>query len=684
MGKIWTTAFSHRKERNFELLISLLVLQFAALLLLFSRIFGDTDSACLICDFFLFIAASLAIIFHLRSKFNSALNLFFTVPFFVYGYYISDYTLHLTSPDTIYLSAFWLLAGAFFLLYFSETDSKPLLYSAISIFTIGLHIIKARQNFEYQSITNASLPHPILVFVLIFAAGFFVRLKFFNRAQRLQEKLKSTKYSVSKVIGESGFPIAEIKAERDDEGNIEELVIEKINTSFESLFNIRLAEVKGQEANFIFSLALRDNFDLNNLLLTNRFVANEFYAPKLEIWLKFNVLRPEDNTFFIILEDITKEKKHQENLESNKQRYKALLEAIPDMFFVIGKDGIYEDFVVKESDLFKLEEANIVGSSIFDVGFPKNMAKKIMKCIQSCINNNSIEIIEYSLQTPNGTYLFEMRLAKLNAHSVISVARDITRRKNAEFNLERAKKKAEESDRLKSAFLTNLSHEIRTPLNIIINFTRMLAESELANPDRLELSDAISQNGRQLLNMIDNTIHLSKIETDTVDVSMRFCPVNTVMRDIFNKHRIHIPDTRQVKMFMNLDVPNSTFGFTTDQRLLSETLSILVDNAVKYTNSGEIHLSYEMLGTDAIRFKISDTGIGISQEEMDNIFIRFYRVKNSINEMTSGSGIGLSIAQHYVQLLGGELKLESTPDVGTTFIFDLPFMEGRGYLRIVS
>jgi signal transduction histidine kinase len=135
---------------------------------------------------------------------------------------------------------------------------------------------------------------------------------------------------------------------------------------------------------------------------------------------------------------------------------------------------------------------------------------------------------------------------------------------------------------------------------------------------------------------------------------------------------------------MNLDVPNSTFGFTTDQRLLSETLSILVDNAVKYTNSGEIHLSYEMLGTDAIRFKISDTGIGISQEEMDNIFIRFYRVKNSINEMTSGSGIGLSIAQHYVQLLGGELKLESTPDVGTTFIFDLPFMEGRGYLRIVS
>ncbi len=519
---------------------------------------------------------------------------------------------------------------------------------------------------------------------MVFGAGFLVRWKFFSNAQKLDKKLKSTQYSVTKIVGESSFPIVEIKAERDEEGNVDEFKIKKINTAFESLFNIKPAEVKGQEAGYVFSLVLRDNFDLNNLLLTNLSSTNEYYASELDKWLKFNVLRPDDNTFFVIAEDITKEKKQIEKLEINKQRYKTLLVAIPDMFFVIGKDGIYEDFVVKESDIYKLEEANIVGRSIFDVGFPGNMAKKIMKCIQSCINNNSIEIIEYSLQTPNGTYLFEMRLAKLNAGSVISVARDITRRKNAEFDLERAKKKAEESDRLKSAFLANLSHEIRTPLNIIINFTRMLAESELANLDKLELSDAISQNGRQLLNMIDNTIHLSKIETDTVEVSMRFCSVNTLMRDIFNKYRIHIPDARQVKMFMNLDVPNNTFGFTTDQRLLNETLSILVDNAVKYTHSGEIHIGYEMLGVDAVRFRISDTGIGISQEEIENIFIRFYRVKNSINEVTSGSGIGLPIAQHYVQLLGGELKIESTPEVGTTFIFDLPFMEGKGYLRIVS
>ena len=684
MGKLWTAASFHRKDRHFELLISLMVLQVAALFLLFSRISGGNVSPCLICDIFLVIAVFLAIVFQIKNKTGIVLSLFYTIPFFVYGYYISDYSSYLPTSNTVYLSASWLLAGAFFLLYFSETDSRPLLYSLISIATIGFQLLKSDQIFGTQNLANISLPHPILIYIFVFSAGFLVRRKFFNQAQKLHEKLKTTKYSVSKVIGESVSPIAEIRANRDEEGNIDELIVHKVNTAFESLFNIKLADAKGQEANYLFNLVMRDPIDLNNLLLGSLSRVSEFHASKLGIWLKISALRPDDDTFILILENITKEKKNQEKLESSKQRYKVLLEAIPDMFFVIDKDGIYQDFVVKESDLYKLEEANIVGNSIFDVGFPKNMAKKIMKCIQSCIQNSSIEIIEYSLQTPNGTYLFEMRLAKLNSHSVISVARDITRRKNAEFNLERAKKRAEESDRLKSAFLANLSHEIRTPLNIIINFTRMLAETELANLDRLELSDAVSQNGRQLLNMIDNTIHLSKIETDTVDVSLRFCPVNTLMRDIYSRYRVHIPETRQVKMFLNLDVPNSSFGFTTDQRLLNETLGILIDNAIKYTNSGEIHLRYEMLGTNAVRFTVSDTGIGIPQEELENIFIRFYRVKNSVNEMTSGSGIGLPIAQHYVQLLGGELKFESTPDVGTTFTFDLPFMEGKGYLRIVS
>jgi PAS domain S-box-containing protein len=682
--KLWPESSAENKIKLFELFIAVAILGIGTLINLIIKLAGSSGNFCLFCDIGLILIPVLAITCLLNSKINCALNTIFAVPLFVYAYFISDFSIYPQPADTVYQSVGWLLAGAFFLFYFTESETKIVLYSILSAFTLFFQLLKANQFFGFTAGSSILLPHPLIVFLLVVTAGFFLRRKYSKIVAKLTEHLKSTRQGISKVVRETGFPVAEIKAIRDEEGNVLQLKIEKVNNAFESVFNIQLHEVKDQEANYILELVLRDHFDLNKLILYENHKTKEYHASKLDLWFKIHILKPDYNKFFLILEDFTKEKKRLADLENSKKRYKVLLEAIPDMFFVIGKDGTYEDFVVKESDLYKLEDANIVGSSIFDVGFPQNMAEKILKCIQACLKNNSIETIEYSLATPNGTYLFEMRLAKLNSRSVISVARDITRRKTAEFNLEKAKKKAEESDRLKSAFLANLSHEIRTPLNIITNFTRMLAEGGLGSSERLELSDAISQNGTQLLNMIDNTIHLSKIETNSVDIAMNFCPVNAMVRDTYNRYRTLIPDGRKVKMSLDLDVPNPSFGFVTDRRLLLETLQILVDNAIKYTRQGDILLGYEMLGTDAIKFRISDTGIGIPPDETENIFSRFYRVRNEINDMTSGSGIGLPIAQHYVQLLGGELKLESTPGKGTTFWFALPFKEGQGYLRVVS
>jgi signal transduction histidine kinase len=288
------------------------------------------------------------------------------------------------------------------------------------------------------------------------------------------------------------------------------------------------------------------------------------------------------------------------------------------------------------------------------------------------------------MNTPNGTFLFEMRLAKLNAHSVISIARDITKRKTAEFKLEKALIRAEESDRLKSTFLANLSHEIRTPMNIINNFTRILADTDLDPDEKLELTDAISQNGKQLLNMIDNTIHLSKIETQTVEIVKKFCNVNSLMRDTYNKYLILIPDSKNVILNLKINVPNKEFGFETDPNLLGEILSLLVDNAVKYTLSGEINIDYEMIRNEWVKFIVSDTGIGIPENEYQHIFDRFYRIKNEINDTTSGSGLGLPIVQHYVALIGGQLEFESAVGKGSKFWFSLPFKNGKGFLSLVK
>jgi PAS domain S-box-containing protein len=682
--KLWPGQTATVKQRLYEMLVPLVVLLFISLVHFFFNLFNRGIIFCSVCDAGLVLVSFLAIICLVNGKPGCSLNTVFFIPIFVYAYYISDFTIYPQLTSTIYQTVGWLMAGGFFLMYFSESGSRIVLYFILAALTIVLQLLKGNQFFGLFAGTTYMIPHPLVTFTFLFMGGFIIRRRFSALADRLNNEINMARQGISRVVRQATFPVAEIKAERDEQGNVITLRIEKVNHAFESVFNIQLYEVKDQEANYIFELVLRDHFDLNKILLFDAPKVREYHATKLDLWFKIHVLKPGLNSFYVIMEDITKIKKKLAELESSKRRYKVLLEAIPDMFFVIGKDGTYEDFVVKESDLFKVEDANIIGSTIFDVGFPKNMAEKILECIHGCLRNNSIETIEYSLNTPNGTYLFEMRLAKLNSRSVISVARDITRRKTAEFNLEKAKIKAEESDKLKSAFLANLSHEIRTPLNIITNFTRMLADGNMGRDERMELSDAISQNGTQLLNMIDNTIHLSKIETNTVEVTSNFCSINILMRDIYNRFRPHIPDGRQVKMLLDIDVPNQSFGFLTDRRLLLEALQILVDNAVKYTLSGEIKLKYEMLLNEEVKFIVSDTGIGIPKEELENIFSRFYRVKNEVNDVTSGSGIGLPIAQHYIQLLGGELHIESEPGKGTTFWFKLPFREGQGYLRVVS
>lgn len=638
------------------------------------------------CNVVWVVMAALPVICTVNGRISCSLNAVFALPLILYSYYFSDFNRVLPETNNIYITVFWLAVALILLTLYCETGFRMLLFFILGLFTLVLQL------FKYDNLLNSFteykplVAHPIILFVLIFAFLYLIQYHFNSIVKQHKTETQELKKSITKVMQDSGFSIAQLRAERDEAGNIIHLIIERVNNSFESTFNINLYEVQEQKADYIFDLVFKSKFDLNRYVLqSNKNKRNhEYHAFALEKWFWVHVLQPDYQHFFIIFEDITKNKNKIADLEESKRRYKVLLEAIPDMFFVIDKDGTYEDLVIKESALFKVEDANIIGSTIYEVGFPENMADYIYNCIQHSIQSNSIETIEYSMNTPNGTFMFEMRLAKLSSNSVISISRDITKRKTAEFKLEKALIKAEESDRLKSAFLANLSHEIRTPMNVITNFTRILAESELDDQEKMELNDAIALNGKQLLNMIDNTIHLSKIETQSVEITPRFCNVNGLLRDIYNKYFVLVPDSKKIRMSLKTSVPNKEFGFETDPLILSEVLSLLVDNAVKYTLKGEITIDYEMIRNDWVKFIITDTGIGIPVEEHTNIFRRFYRVQNPINNTTSGSGLGLAIVQHYVGLLGGELEFESTPGIGSKFWFAIPFKNGKGFLSVVQ
>lgn len=657
----------------------------AGIIFLLFNLFFKYDDSCLICNIVWMVVALIPIICSINGRINCALNAVFMLPLILYSYYFSDFNHFIPDGENAYNSVFWLSAGIVYLAVYCETGARIRLFYLVGLLTIIFQLYKTGNLENSLTDYNPVVSHPVMVFTFVSIMVYGLKIYFQQIINLYKNEISNFKQSVSKVMQNSHYSIVQMRADRDEAGNIVQLIIERVNNTFESTFKINLYEVQEQKADYIFDLVFKSKFDLNKYILNGLKYRknNEFHAVAIEKWFAINVLQPDFKTFYMVFEDITKQKNHIASLEESKRRYKVLLEAIPDMFFVIDKDGTYQDLVVKESELFKVEDANIIGSTIYDVGFPENMADKIFDCIQEAIKTHSIETIEYSMNTPNGTFMFEMRIAKLNADSVISISRDITKRKTAEFKLEKALVKAEESDRLKSAFLANLSHEIRTPMNVITNFTRILAESDLDAQERMELNDAITLNGKQLLNMIDNTIHLSKIESQSIEVVNRFCNLNQLLRDVYNHYYVLLPDAKDVKMRLKLDVPNKEFGFETDPSILNEVISLLVDNAIKYTLKGEITIGYEMIRNEKVKLMITDTGIGIPPEEHGNIFRRFYRVHNQINNSTSGSGLGLAIVKHYVEMLGGELNFESIPGHGTKFWFELPFTNGRGFLSVV-
>lgn len=640
-------------------------------------------STCPICDLLVAVLALTAVVTALGGKVEGVANMVFFLPVVIYGYYLGDIYLRPDTAESIYHSVWILLAGLIYLFNYSRSEIKIGIYFLVAMATLLVHLSFAghlNDSFFYYSPITAN---PLFLFVVFAAVVYALRFKGRRTIRQLKDELRLNAQGLEQVIQRSSYLICRIAAERDEEGNIERLLVKKVNNAFEAAFKRSLYELQDQEANYIFRLIFSGGFDVNSLIFFNKKKAIEFYSEKWERWYKVQVLNPRYNQYYLIFEDISAVKREIAQLKANERRYKVLLEAIPDIFYVIDRDGIFEDFVIKESDVLKMSDLNIIGKTLFNVGYPRDLANKIYECLLYCLEHGTIETIEYAMNTPNGTFIFEMRLARLNEDSVISIARDITKRKTIEFDLEKALKRAKASDRLKSAFLKNLSHEIKTPMNIITNFSQMLVDPDLEAEERFEVVNQISANGQQLLNMIDNTVHLAKIETDGLELSKTFCKVNQLLRDVYNIYFPLIPDNLDLRLSTEFAVKNPEFGFVTDFELLRSSMIILADNAVKFTRQGQIVIGYEMLHSKAIRFFVKDTGVGIPEDEFENIFSRFYRVPNEINRSTTGSGIGLSIAQHYVELLGGAIRLQSKEGEGSIFWFDLPLEGVKGYMELV-
>ena len=236
--------------------------------------------------------------------------------------------------------------------------------------------------------------------------------------------------------------------------------------------------------------------------------------------------------------------------------------------------------------------------------------------------------------------------------------------------LEEARNRAEESDRLKAAFLANLSHEIRTPMNGILGFANLLRKPGLTNEKTGQYISIIEESGKRLLAIIRDLVEISKIEAEQLKVSVDLFNINRTLEELT---AFMEPECKRkgLELHCYKALPDEHAFVQSDQTKVQQILSNLLKNAIKFTDSGFIKLGYQARDGQ-VRFYVRDTGIGIPLDQQQMIFERFSQGKDPGFRNPDGAGLGLSISKAYVELLGGEMHVESAPGQGSLFSFYLP------------
>ena len=248
------------------------------------------------------------------------------------------------------------------------------------------------------------------------------------------------------------------------------------------------------------------------------------------------------------------------------------------------------------------------------------------------------------------------------AHVITSV--DIDHQKTIEEELIIAKEKAENLDRLKSAFLANMSHEIRTPLNAIVGFASLLVESD-DKKERQDYVDIMQENTELLLQLISDILDLSKIEAGTLDFTMDHLDIKSFCEDIMRNY--DIKEDKPVPVLLTPDLPQ--YYIYTDKKRLMQVITNFINNALKFTNEGQITLEYHYKKeSNEIEFAVTDTGMGIAPDKVNQVFDRFVK----LNSFSKGTGLGLSICRSIIEHLGGTIGVESEMGTGSRFWFTHP------------
>src|SRR5665647_968086 len=381
-------------------------------------------------------------------------------------------------------------------------------------------------------------------------------------------------------------------------------------------------------------------------------------------------------------------KRKQDALAESESKYRLLADNSGDVIFVLDMDLNYtyispavkvlRGFEPEEAIKQKLSEASTPAS------YPK--AVKVLSEIllgksDSPENSDQQKSIELEMIRKDTTTVWTEVKASLITDKnnepigILGVSRDISERKKMIDELISAKEKAEESDKLKTAFLANISHEIRTPMNGILGFAELLKEEGLTGDQQREYIKIIEKSGQRMLNIINDIVDISKIESGLVELRISEININEQIEYACTFFKPEV-DKKEIQLIHNTTFQKNEVILKTDREKLYAILLNLIKNAIKYTDCGKIEIGYNIKNTNHhsyIEFYIADTGIGIPSDRQKAIFERFIQADISDRQARQGAGLGLSITKAYVELMGGNIWVESEHGKGSIFYFTLPF-----------
>lgn len=409
-------------------------------------------------------------------------------------------------------------------------------------------------------------------------------------------------------------------------------------------------------------------------------IANEFDMMKADgTWIRvkiFEKLLYDEKGRFTgnvgICTDVQDKYESEQELVKSENRLRAVLNSLPDLIFIYDNEGVFRDYYVQDKTLLLAPPEDTIGVN-FKEFLPEPLRTDLSIAFDKAIATGEIQQIEFELPLIVGKRIFEARIFKLDEEKVVSIARDITAQKLWSKGLQEAKEAAEQANRAKSEFLANMSHEIRTPMNGLLGIVELLERTKLDNKQN-EYLRVIKDSGKSLISIINDILDYSKIESGMMDLNLSVFHFRSEMERVFKifegivqKKNIHFSYSfgEFIPEFVQFD-----------KEKVAQVLLNIIGNALKFTpNGGNVHISItvESIIEESIivYFTVNDSGPGIPADKVDSLTQPFVQLDGSNTREFEGTGLGLAISKKLIELMGGELEINSELGHGSEFSFSV-------------